>query len=98
MPLFQDMQTKRRAWTRAIEKAKSHHWKEFLDKAGEGHLWKAASCITFERWNRRGSRQQVQRQGIHGHILSQGGSPRSHRKPAAQRRNLMGAYHEGGGP
>jgi hypothetical protein len=32
-------------WTRTIEKVKSQHWKEFLDKAGEGHLWKAASYM-----------------------------------------------------
>jgi ribonuclease HI len=43
--LFQDMQRKRRAWTRTIEKVKLQHWKEFLDKAGEGHLWKAASYM-----------------------------------------------------
>lgn len=34
--LFQEMQRKRRAWTRTIEKAKSSHWKQFLDEAGEG--------------------------------------------------------------
>lgn len=39
------MRTKRRAWTRAIEKAKGTHWKDFLDSAGEGHLWKAALYI-----------------------------------------------------
>ncbi|EED11836.1 polymerase, putative [Talaromyces stipitatus ATCC 10500] len=36
------MRQKRREWTRTIEKAKAAHWKEFLDKAQEGHLWKAA--------------------------------------------------------
>jgi hypothetical protein len=41
--LFEDMRKKRRAWTRTIEKAKAAHWKEFLDSAGEGHLWKAIS-------------------------------------------------------
>jgi hypothetical protein len=41
------MQQKRRAWTRTIEKAKAAHWKEFLDQAGKGHLWKAASYITL---------------------------------------------------
>eukprot|EP00136_Aspergillus_niger_P005212 XP_001395701.2 reverse transcriptase [Aspergillus niger CBS 513.88] len=41
--LFEEMRQKRREWTRAIEKAKGRHWKEFLDKAGEGHLWKAAT-------------------------------------------------------
>ncbi|KAJ5839473.1 uncharacterized protein N7525_004661 [Penicillium rubens] len=34
--LFQEMQQKRRIWTRTIEK------KQFLDEAGEGKLWKAA--------------------------------------------------------
>ena len=43
--LFHNMQRKRRIWTRTIEKAKSNHWKEFLDKAGEGHLWKAVLYI-----------------------------------------------------
>jgi hypothetical protein len=37
------MHKKRRTWTRTIEKAKTAHWKEFLDSAGEGHLWKAIS-------------------------------------------------------
>lgn len=32
--LFDDMRQKRRAWTRAIEKAKAAHWKQFLDEAG----------------------------------------------------------------
>jgi hypothetical protein len=41
--LFEDLRKKRRAWTRAIEKAKAGHWKEFLDSAGEGHLWKATA-------------------------------------------------------
>ena len=36
------MQTLRRTWTRAIEDAKNSHWKEFLDQAGKGNLWKAA--------------------------------------------------------
>lgn len=45
MTLFQDMQQKRRAWTRAIEKAKASHWKQFLDEAGEGKLWKAATYM-----------------------------------------------------
>lgn len=43
--LLGDMRTKRRTWTRAIEKAKGTHWKDFLDSAGEGHLWKAASYM-----------------------------------------------------
>lgn len=36
------MRQKRRAWTRAIDKAKMSHWKQFLDEAGEGKLWKSA--------------------------------------------------------
>lgn len=44
--LFKNMQRKRRAWTRTIEKAQSTHWIEFLDRAGEGLLWKAASYMT----------------------------------------------------
>ncbi|THC88360.1 hypothetical protein EYZ11_012191 [Aspergillus tanneri] len=43
--LFQNMRQKRREWTRTIEKAKATHWREFLDKAGEGHLWKAATYM-----------------------------------------------------
>jgi hypothetical protein len=43
--LFQTMLQKRRAWNRAIEKAKTVHWKQFLDQAGEGHLWKAATYM-----------------------------------------------------
>jgi ribonuclease HI len=43
--LFQEMQQKRRAWTRTIEKAKKSHWKQFLDGAGEGTLWKAATYM-----------------------------------------------------
>ncbi|CAG8237069.1 unnamed protein product [Penicillium salamii] len=42
---FEAMQQKRRAWTRTIEKAKSSHWKQFLDEAGEGKLWKAATYM-----------------------------------------------------
>ncbi|KAI3094034.1 hypothetical protein CBS147333_10045 [Penicillium roqueforti] len=42
---FLDMQRKRRTWTRKIEKAKSSHWKRFLDEAGEGKLWKAATYM-----------------------------------------------------
>jgi ribonuclease HI len=43
--LFQEMQQKRRAWTRTIEKVKKSHWKQFLDGAGEGMLWKAATYM-----------------------------------------------------
>lgn len=32
-------------WTRTIEKAKTSHWKQFLDEAGEGKLWKAATYM-----------------------------------------------------
>ena len=42
---FHAMQQKRRAWTRTIEKAKALHWKQFLDEAGEGKLWKAATYM-----------------------------------------------------
>ncbi|KAJ5240343.1 reverse transcriptase [Penicillium citrinum] len=42
---FQAMQKKRRAWTRTIEKAKATHWRRFLDEAGEGKLWKAATYM-----------------------------------------------------
>jgi ribonuclease HI len=45
MALFQDMRQSRRAWTRTIEEAKASHWKQFLDEAGEGKLWKAASYM-----------------------------------------------------
>ncbi len=43
--LFQNMRQKRREWTRTIEKAKTMHWREFLDKAREGDLWKAATYM-----------------------------------------------------
>jgi hypothetical protein len=43
--LFQEMQQKRRAWTRTIQKVKASHWKQFLDEAGEGKLWKAATYM-----------------------------------------------------
>ena len=45
MTLFQEMQHKRRLWTRTIEKVKASHWKQFLDEAGEGKLWKAATYM-----------------------------------------------------
>jgi ribonuclease HI len=45
MTLFQEMQEKRRTWTRTIEKVKASHWKQFLDEAGEGKLWKAATYM-----------------------------------------------------
>jgi ribonuclease HI len=43
--LFDEMQEKRRTWTRTIEKAKRSYWKQFLNGAGEGKLWKAASYM-----------------------------------------------------
>ena len=43
--LFNDMRLKRQQWTRTIKKVKAAHWKEFLDKAQEGHLWKAATYM-----------------------------------------------------
>ncbi|GAA3296697.1 hypothetical protein GCM10020218_080510 [Dactylosporangium vinaceum] len=42
---YRTMQQKRRAWTRTIEKTKASHWKQFLDEAGEGKLWKAATYM-----------------------------------------------------
>jgi hypothetical protein len=30
---------------KAFKKAKATHWKEFLDKAGEGQLWKVATYM-----------------------------------------------------
>lgn len=53
MALFQGMQQRRRTWTRTIEKAKTSHWRRFLDEAGEGKLWKAATYIKpREAWGR----------------------------------------------
>lgn len=45
MSFFRGMRQKRWAWTRAIECAKISHWKQFLDEAGEGKLWKAATYM-----------------------------------------------------
>ncbi|CEJ62845.1 Putative Reverse transcriptase [Penicillium brasilianum] len=42
---FREMQESRRAWTRTIEKARASRWKQFLDEAGEGKLWKAATYM-----------------------------------------------------
>lgn len=42
---FQAMRQKRREWTRTIEKTKTSHWRRFLDEAGEGKLWKAATYM-----------------------------------------------------
>lgn len=43
--MFAETRERRHKWTRAIEKAKTSHWREFLDKAGEGHMWKAATYM-----------------------------------------------------
>jgi len=44
--LFNAMYTKRREWTKAIERAKYKHWKEFLDSAKSSTtLWKAATFM-----------------------------------------------------
>lgn len=43
--LLEEMRTRRREWTRAIERAKATHWKEFLDKASYKTLWKATTCL-----------------------------------------------------
>lgn len=43
--LFTEMHTKRRAWTRTIEKAKAAHWKEFLDQASTQTVWKATPYL-----------------------------------------------------
>lgn len=52
MALFEDMRQARRAWTRTIEKAKMSHWKQFLDEAGEGKLWRAATYMKpRESWS-----------------------------------------------
>jgi hypothetical protein len=45
MTLLVEMRTKRREWTRSIEQTKASHWKEFLDNAKAGNLWKAAVYI-----------------------------------------------------
>jgi hypothetical protein len=63
---FEAMQQKRRAWTRTIEKAKASHWRQFLDEAGEGKLWKAATYMKpRETWGctptlRAGSEEIIQ--------------------------------------
>jgi hypothetical protein len=41
--LFTEMRVKRREWTRTIEQTKASHWREFLDNASSGKLWKAAT-------------------------------------------------------
>ena len=45
MQLFTDMHSKRRQWTRTIEKAKASHWREFLDKASSRTVWKATPYL-----------------------------------------------------
>jgi hypothetical protein len=76
--LFEDMRQKRRAWTQTIEKAKTSHWRQFLDEAGEGKLWKSATymrprdswgCIPalkFVNWNAFAFRGFIIRFGLHG--------------------------------
>jgi hypothetical protein len=44
-PAFENMQESRGEWTRTIEKTKCAHREEYIDKAGEGHLWKAATYM-----------------------------------------------------
>ena len=39
------MRQKQQEWTQTVEKVKATHWKEFLDKAQEGHLWKTATYM-----------------------------------------------------
>lgn len=69
------MQQKRRAWTRTIEKAKASHWRQFLDEAGEGKLWKAATYIKpRETWGcipalRVGSKELTQNEDKAGAFL-----------------------------
>jgi hypothetical protein len=45
MRLFTEMHSKRRAWTRAIERAKSSHWKEFLDQASSQTVLKTTAYL-----------------------------------------------------
>jgi hypothetical protein len=45
MQLFTEMHSKRRAWTRVIERAKSSHWKEFLDQASSQTVWKTTPYL-----------------------------------------------------
>jgi ribonuclease HI len=43
---FAAMQKSRRKWVRAVEQAKSAHWRDYLDRAGDGNtLWKAAKYV-----------------------------------------------------
>ena len=45
MQLFTEMHTKRREWTRAIEKAKASHWKDFLDQTSSRTVWKTTPYL-----------------------------------------------------
>lgn len=38
MAIIEDMHQSRRAWNWTVEEAKTSHWKQFLDEAGEGKL------------------------------------------------------------
>ena len=49
MQMFTEMQSKRRKWTRIIEKAKVSHWRDFLDQASSRTVWKATPYL--ERQN-----------------------------------------------
>ena len=40
-----EIRVKRREWTRTIEQTKATHWKEFLDNASSGNLWKVTIYI-----------------------------------------------------
>ena len=45
MGLFSEMRTKRREWTRLVEKVKNAHWKDFLDQANSRTVWKTTPYI-----------------------------------------------------
>lgn len=45
LQLFAVMHTRRRAWTRSIEKAKATHWKEFLNQASSQTVWKTTPYL-----------------------------------------------------
>jgi hypothetical protein len=45
IPFFVEMRSRRREWTRAIERTKATHWKEFLDKASLNKVWKATPYL-----------------------------------------------------
>jgi hypothetical protein len=45
MNFFVEMRTRRREWTRAIQRTKAIHWNEFLDKASSRTVWKATPYL-----------------------------------------------------